>query len=138
MISQLYDPELTWPPDHRSFCKTKCKAGILVTFDDEQRMDILVSPSTHNFLTDFYEWLEDDWFARKEMPEMFHSEFDLYEWLFKRAMAGRRLTTDDYLFMFDFEANPQYRELAGRYDRLKELFADELDHAFGTLKGHRQ
>jgi hypothetical protein len=125
-------------PDRLAHYKLKCRAGQFVTFKDELDIGLYVSPKVHDIMEEFYEDIDLEWFERKFTPLWFDSEFDLYEWLFKRAMAGYSFSAHDHMIVAEFELTNQYDLLAYRYERLKIVFADELKHVFGTLKGYRQ
>lgn len=106
----------------------------LVTFKDELSRGLIIRPHEAEFLYEFYENLDDDWFERRETPFVFGSDWEVYEWLFKRAIAGYMPEVDEFAFMHEFEETPYYRaQLAFRYEQLKKFYPDELAHVFGTM-----
>lgn len=110
----------------------------LVTFAEELELGVNVRPEYKDFLARFYADLDEDWFERKESPRWFHNEWEKYEWLFKRAMAGYPLTAEDFMFMHCYEVGLEYRTDTGwRYEQLKLIFAEELKPVFGTLHHRR-
>ena len=110
----------------------------LVTFQDELDLNVLVRSHQKEFLLDFYDSLDDDWLERKHTPLWFHNEFEKYEWLFKRAIAGYFPDTEDFKFMHRYEESLEYQTDFGfRYEQLKLIYADELQPIFGTLHKRR-
>ena len=111
----------------------------LVTFLDELRLGILVRPDQREFLLDFYDSLDDDWFLREYTSRWFQSRFEKYEWLFKRAIAGYFPSAEDFKFMHEYEESLEYKTDTGfRYEQLKLMYADELRPIFSTLSKKRK
>lgn len=106
----------------------------LITIEDEVDRGLLSSSTTLRWLKEFYARQDDDWLARRQSPMWFRSEWEVYEWLFKRAIAGYEISIDDRKFMARYELSLEYRwttGLADRYEQLKEIFAVELRPVFG-------
>lgn len=106
----------------------------LITIEDELERGLRTELETLRWLRRFYADLDDDWLARREMPLWFHGEWEKYEWLFKRAIAGYEIPIYDRKFMARYEVSLEYRwtpGMADRYEQLKELFAAELKPIFG-------
>ena len=111
----------------------------LVTFQDELRLGVRVDPKQERFLLGFYESLDEDWLEREYTPLWFQSEFEKYEWLFKRAMAGYLPGPEEFKFMHQYEESPEYKtHFDFRYEQLKQIYADELRPVFGTLHKRRK
>ena len=106
----------------------------LVTIEDELDRGLITRPQTLSWLRWFYANCDDDWLARQYSPQWFRSEWEKYEWLFKRTIAGYQISNYDRAFMARYEISLEYRwtiGLADRYEQLKEIFAVELRHVFG-------
>lgn len=109
-------------------------APALITIEDEVDRGLITFPETLRWLRWFYANRDDDWLARRESPQWFHSEWEKYEWLFKRAIAGYEISVEDRKYMARYELSLEYCwtiGLADRYEQLKEIFAVELRHVFG-------
>ena len=106
----------------------------LITIEDELDRGLITRPQTIRWLRWFYASRDDDWLARQKSPMWFRSEWEKYEWLFKRAIAGYQISNYDRAFMARYEISHEYHwtiGLADRYEQLKEIFAVELRHVFG-------
>jgi hypothetical protein len=106
----------------------------LITIEDELVRGLIAPQKTLSWLRYFYGNQDEDWLARRETPMWFRSEWEKYEWLFKRAIAGYEIPIYDRKFMARYEMSLEYRwtpGLADRYEQLKEIFAVELRHVFG-------
>lgn len=106
----------------------------LITIEDELERGLITYPETLRWLRYFYDNCDEDWLARRETPLWFRSEWEMYEWLFKRAIAGYEIAVEDRKFMARYEMSLEYHwttGLAFRYEQLKEIFAAELRPVFG-------
>ncbi len=112
-----------------------------ITIDDELKMGLRIHPGHKAWVRDFYDRVVDEeWFERRRMPLKFTSEWERYEWLFKRAIAGYVPGTEDFRFMHRYEISPEYGAIPGlreRYEQLKYKFAAELRPVFGTMNRRR-
>jgi len=108
----------------------------LVTFREELRHGMVVRPHQKAFLIGFYDDIDDDWL---ECNRWFHNEWEKYEWLIKRAIAGYFPSPDDFMFMHRYEESLDYKaDMGFRYEQLKLIYADELQPIFGTLHKRRK
>lgn len=126
MVADMF--VVTLEPEYRADSK-------LVTIEDELSLGLQLTEKSANWLRRFYADRDDDWLERKYMPIKFFSEWEKYEWLFKRAIAGYRLSAADHMYIQWYESRPEYHALErlyGRYFQLKRIFADQLRPVFGT------
>jgi hypothetical protein len=107
----------------------------LVTIDEELALGLKLSVPSAKWLRRFYDSRDEDWLESGYSAFKFRAEWEIYEWLFKRAIAGYALSADDHMFMQHYESRPEYHMtewLSYRYNQLKKIFADQLSPVFGT------
>lgn len=111
----------------------------LLTVEDELDLGVKINTRLYRWLRKIYEQrFDDEWLERREMPVLFFSEWENYEWLFKRAIAGYQISIDDRKFMNRYENSLEYQcmpELKERYEQLKEIFSDTLRPVYGDQGG---
>lgn len=110
----------------------------LLTVDDELDLGVKMPPQLYRCLRKFYTRCDDEWLERRETPFRFFNEWEKYEWLFKRAIAGYQLSIDDRKFMNCYENSLEYQfmpEMHERYGQLKDIFSNALGAIYGDQGG---